>query len=108
MKKEKKRKNGYKTLEKLIPLSNGKCPLCFRSIDLEGIKAYVSYMKNESRVRVRRKNIDVNIDHIIPIEKGGTNDIGNMQLVHPYCNALKSDRLGIVRNESMPLIRPLS
>lgn len=32
---------------------------------------------------------DRSIDHVIPISKGGTGDIGNLQVVHRSCNAKK-------------------
>lgn len=34
------------------------------------------------------------IDHIIPYSRGGTHDLDNLQVVHLYCNFLKSDREG--------------
>jgi 5-methylcytosine-specific restriction endonuclease McrA len=94
------RKIGYKILAQLVPRSQGICPLCGEEIDLEGIKQYVHWRQNRKArgvIKRRRKTVDVNIDHIHPIEHGGGNEIQNLQLVHPYCNSLKSDRLGIPR-----------
>ncbi len=93
------RKNGYKILAQIIPFSDGNCPLCGEPIDLEGIKRYVHWMEggHKSFPRVRRKFIDVDIDHIQPIEFGGGNEISNLQLTHPKCNSSKSNRLGITR-----------
>lgn len=34
------------------------------------------------------------IDHILPYSRGGTHDMDNLQVVHLYCNFLKSDREG--------------
>lgn len=34
------------------------------------------------------------IDHIVPYSRGGTHDLDNLQVVHLYCNYLKSDREG--------------
>lgn len=31
----------------------------------------------------------ISIDHIIPLSKGGTNDEGNLQLTHEFCNKAK-------------------
>ena len=33
------------------------------------------------------------IDHIVPKSKGGSNYITNLQLVHLYCNRIKSNRI---------------
>lgn len=34
---------------------------------------------------------NLQIDHITPVAKGGTNDLGNLQLLCPPCNLAKSD-----------------
>lgn len=33
------------------------------------------------------------VDHIIPLNKGGTNALANLQLAHHCCNRQKSDKL---------------
>lgn len=33
------------------------------------------------------------VDHILPLAKGGTNELGNLQLAHWTCNRQKSDKL---------------
>ncbi len=33
----------------------------------------------------------INIDHIKPLSKGGTNDLSNLQLAHVLCNHLKGN-----------------
>lgn len=36
---------------------------------------------------------EATIDHIIPLSKGGKDEITNMQLAHYDCNQLKADSL---------------
>ncbi|WP_442972484.1 HNH endonuclease [Rhodococcus sp. BH5] len=36
------------------------------------------------------------VDHILPYSKGGTHDLGNLQLAHLYCNCIKNAREGFV------------
>lgn len=33
------------------------------------------------------------VDHIIPCDKGGSDDLDNLQLAHRKCNRMKSDRM---------------
>lgn len=33
------------------------------------------------------------IDHIVPVDKGGSSDLDNLQLAHRCCNRQKSDKL---------------
>lgn len=35
---------------------------------------------------------DLHIDHIVPVSKGGANDLTNLQVTHSFCNMKKSDR----------------
>lgn len=55
------------------------------------------------------------IDHIIPLTKGGSNELDNLQLAHRCCNLVKSDKVygktktdkaqanGLVSNRNLPL-----
>lgn len=36
---------------------------------------------------------DFHIDHIIPLSRGGTHTVENLQLAHPYCNRSKFTKL---------------
>jgi 5-methylcytosine-specific restriction endonuclease McrA len=38
-------------------------------------------------------DMDKSIDHKVPLSRGGTNDIDNMQIAHLRCNQIKGDRL---------------
>jgi HNH endonuclease len=49
------------------------------------------------------------IEHIIPVSKGGTDDEMNLWLACPYCNRHKSDKIDEVdpeTNESVTLFNP--
>lgn len=57
------------SIEELIKKFNGICQLCFKPV------------KNPTR------------DHIIPLAKGGSSKVSNLQLACKRCNELKSDNL---------------
>lgn len=59
----------YADIEKLILLQKNKCPVCRVSLK----KGY-------------------HVDHIIPLFRGGTNDIRNIQILCPTCNLKKGSR----------------
>lgn len=54
-------------ISKLLELRGNQCPLCNNSLDASTCL----------------------IDHIIPISKGGTHEIDNLQLLCPQCNLIK-------------------
>ena len=37
--------------------------------------------------------LSATVDHIIPCNRGGSDDLDNLQLAHRRCNRLKSDRM---------------
>lgn len=64
----------------------GHCAICGANLILE--------LENEE-----------NIDHIVPLSKGGTNDLVNLQLLCKDCNARKLNRLEIVRSSVPPYLK---
>lgn len=49
------------------------------------------------------------VEHIIPVARGGTNDVSNLWLCCPLCNRYKSDRLSAADPETgqdAPLFNP--
>lgn len=59
---------------KLFDLQSGKCPYCKAKLAKTGKNKYHS-------------------DHVMPLSKGGGNDVGNIQLLCPKCNLTKHDKL---------------
>jgi len=57
--------------KKLLKMHKGKCGIC------------------KQRVNPRK----FEIDHVIPLSKGGTHEYANVQPAHPACNRLKADKL---------------
>ena len=58
----------------LFNLQSGKCPYCKIKLHKTGNNKY-------------------HIDHFMPLSKGGSNDISNIQLLCPTCNLTKSAKL---------------
>ncbi len=90
----KKRENGYRFLERILPFMNEKCAWCGKKLDINNLKLHIKSMKETGRSApgMRRKKIDVTIDHKVPVTQGGTNDIENIQLMHKGCNNERGDR----------------
>lgn len=67
-------KHTAKEILALFKLQSGKCPYCKTKLSKSGSNKY-------------------HVDHVMPLSKGGTNDISNIQLLCPKCNMSKSDKL---------------
>ena len=70
--------NLRKFLPQLIDRQNGICGICSHPLP-----PFTTGRKNQFHV-----------DHIVPISKGGSNDLSNLQAAHEYCNLRKGQRLG--------------
>lgn len=64
-------------LDNLWDRDNGTCGLCAQPIDLT-----LAWPHPQSRT----------LDHIIPLSKGGTHEMANVQLAHALCNARKGNK----------------
>lgn len=66
------------------------CPLCKQSL-LPEVKVWLAWRerKTVNGERVRRKDANINIDHIVPLAEGGSNDISNLALTHRRCNDIR-------------------
>lgn len=91
----------WPTYESLMHRDGVNCFICGRSlsVELEKLKNWYDKKKyyEERKLKFshrsrRRKDIDINIDHVIPRSKGGANDFSNYALTHRNCNRLKADK----------------
>lgn len=48
----------------------------------------------------RLERLEIVVDHVIPLAKGGSNDLNNLMPTHNRCNCRKNDRL------DFPIVRP--
>lgn len=80
----------YKLITELYHEQGDECPLCFRSM-LPEIQKWICYKEKQKYkgVRLKRKDINLNVDHIIPVAKGGTDARDNLALTHKRCNDIK-------------------
>lgn len=74
----------------LYKLQEPICPLCKRSL-LPELQVWLAWKEKReiNGKRVRRKEANINIDHIIPVAEGGTDDIENLALTHRRCNDIR-------------------
>lgn len=77
------------TLDKLIKRDNNICYLCSKQCDSE------DYYINNNGIHIAGNNYP-SIDHIIPLNKGGTHTWSNIKLAHRLCNSIKKDKRLVV------------
>jgi len=89
-----KKKNLYRYL---IMRDGEVCGICDQSLSKEW-NEYILYsraVENKTRKPYKRKNINLDVDHIIPVYYIGErsfDDINNLQMSHRTCNAKKSNQ----------------
>jgi len=74
----------------LYQLQEPICPLCKRSL-LPEIHKWIQWRERTlvGGMRVRRKDANLNIDHIIAVAEGGTDELDNLALTHRRCNDIR-------------------
>lgn len=92
--------SSYRIYRQLRLESDGRCPLCRKVIDFTKLD---EYLEKKGSLKTL-KNLDVNIDHIVPKSHGGKNSRRNMQLVHKKCNIKKGNYKGIIHPVLTPWI----
>ena len=81
--KNKYKKHSNKSLKLLYKRDKGICHICNKKCDYED---YI--YKGDTFIA---GNYYPSVDHVIPINKGGTDNWDNLKLAHRICNTLKSD-----------------
>ena len=81
----KKRKNGYEiyTTQQVLDLYGTNCYICATPIDIE----------TSRKVGSRGWKLSLQVDHVIPISKGGPDTLDNVRPAHAICNMEKRDRM---------------
>lgn len=74
------------SLPKLVERDHGICYLCGLPVD----ESDCNHSDNGAFISGARYP---SADHVIPLAKGGANDMSNAALAHHRCNAIKSDKL---------------
>ena len=73
-------KERIKIRQLLYERANGKCYICGRQMVL-----------NDDTEKLNE--LEATIDHVVPLSKGGTNDISNCAVCCSRCNRIKGDRI---------------
>lgn len=70
------------------------CPVCEESIEEEiaMYEAWVDSGRGHHGGNLRRRDVDLTLDHLMPRSRGGADDITNLRLVHRKCNLEKANR----------------
>lgn len=88
----------YRKIKKIAKRDGLKCRLCERSIDREWDRLMRLYdwrhATSVERIerglkKVDRNSINLSIEHVLPLSRGGTNDRANLALAHRTCNGEK-------------------
>lgn len=87
----------FQLIAELYDLQGDICPLCKHSIS-EDVALWLKYIDQKRRgksgrrkgeKKIKRKNVNLNIDHIVAVANGGTDDIDNLALTHRRCNDIR-------------------
>jgi len=82
----------YELINQLYANQAAVCPLCKQSL-LTDLQMYVAWKTRQpwEGARLRRKDVNLGIDHVKPKSKGGADAVDNLALVHRTCNAHKDN-----------------
>lgn len=80
----------YKLIIYLYEQQGDICPLCKQSL-FEEMQLWIAWrdQKFTGVRRIRRKDVNLNIDHIVAVADGGADDVGNLALTHRTCNDIR-------------------
>lgn len=87
-------------ITELYNKQNKLCKLCGLSLEneygqltrwLEQVKYNNTHPENPVKIRPKRTKIDIDIDHVIPKSKNGSNDLDNLSVTHIHCNKSKGN-----------------